>query len=136
MSDQDGWFMGCGSCGGNRWVRNAEIHFDKECEQCHGDGTIDDGRPYVLDSLVTTELGWCGCGDPEAVDKVMLAYLRSRAAEDWPDPEGVSDDAVLLLAYIADALRWTEHGSSVGGAWLTDDGRKALANLEAATTDG
>ena len=37
--------------------------------------------------------------------------------------------AIRLLAYIADAQDWTEHGSSVNGAWLTDGGKEALANL-------
>ena len=42
---------------------------------------------------------------------------------------GLDGIVELLLAYIADAAGWTEHGGSVGGAWLTDGGREALANL-------
>lgn len=89
---------------------------------------------YVLDRLVNTELGWCACGDPSEIDGMMLAYLRARAHEDFPKPaaEGVSPQAELLLAYIADGLGWTEHGSSIGGAWLTEDGREAMENLSKA----
>lgn len=80
------------------------------------------------------ELGGCGCGQPERVDAMMLAYLESRAGEGFPkpDPAGVSEDAALLLAYLADMLDWTEHGGSVGGAWLTDEGERALAHLRSA----
>ena len=81
---------------------------------------------------VNAELEWCGCDTPEEVDRMMLAYLRSRDEKGWPktEPEGVSADATLLLSYMAARLDWTEHGGSVGGAWLSDDGKEALANLE------
>ena len=80
---------------------------------------------------VITQIGGCGCGEPDRVDKMMLAYLASREADGWPKPApaGVSEDAALLLSYLADMAQWTEHGGSVGGAWLTDEGLEALANL-------
>lgn len=80
---------------------------------------------------VNAELGWCPCDQPWRVEAMMLAYLQSRTDENWPKPApaDVSEDAGLLLAYMADQLGWTTHGGTVGGAWLTDDGREALANL-------
>jgi hypothetical protein len=79
---------------------------------------------------VQAEIGWCGCGT-DRTDEMMLAYLRSREVDGFPKPapDGVHADAVELLAYMADDLGWTEHGGGVGGAWLTDAGREALANL-------
>lgn len=138
-SKQRGWFVGCG-CGSNQWVRNAAIVRDKTCAQCKDYGTNEDSGVYVLDALVSTELGWCACGNPEDVDRMMLTYLEWAEARfdkqsevSWDTPlDNVSDDAKFLLAYIADGLDWTEHGGSVGGAWLTDEGKEAMANLRAA----
>ncbi|HYF46707.1 MAG TPA: hypothetical protein VD926_10895 [Acidimicrobiales bacterium] len=128
---ENNWFVGCGSCDGKAWVKNAAIVRDTSCDACKDYGSDERTGVYVLDSLVCTELGWCTCGNPEDVDRMMLAYLTARSYDDFPKPraEGVSEDAEMLLAYIADALGWTEHGGSVGGAWLTDDGREAMANL-------
>jgi hypothetical protein len=41
-------------------------------------------------------------------------------------------DVEVLLAYIADRARWTEHGTSIRGAWLTDNGKRVLRLLDAA----
>lgn len=134
MNEKRGWFTGCPHCGAALYVRNAAVVREgATCDNCRG-WEADDDIGDVNEALVSTELGWCGCGSPEEVDRMMLAYLEARAEEDWPKPhpEGVSEDAEQLLSYIADALGWTEHGGSVGGAWLTDDGKTARANLAAA----
>lgn len=139
VMEKRGWFVGCGSCNGNAWVRNAGIVRDATCDQCKDYGTDPDSGVYVLDALVSTELGWCACGNPEKVDRMMLTYLEWAEARfddqsnvTWDTAlDNVSDDAKFLLAYIADDLDWTEHGGSVGGAWLTDDGKQAMANLRA-----
>lgn len=128
-----GWFVGCGSCRGSAWVKNAAIVRDRTCDQCRDYGTDPNGPAYVLESLVNTEVGWCGCGDPSEVDAMMLAYLRARSHPEFPKPPTrfVGKQAEMLLAYVADRLGWTEHGTSIGGAWLSDDGIEALKNLEA-----
>lgn len=36
-----------------------------------------------------------------------------------------------LLAYVLDSYGFTEHGSSVGGCWLTKDGERLLTVLDA-----
>lgn len=94
------------------------------------------------------QLGICGCGEPEAVIASLALYLRKQQAlhaertapvADWAAFSAQLDadyhqDAVaeLWAAYTADRLSLTEHGSGVGGAWLTDKGRAWLANWEAA----
>lgn len=90
----------------------------------------DDCSPLDHSGMVAAEAGWCGCGALERVDRMMLAYLSQDDTILRDDHvEEVSDDASVLLAYIADSLGWTEHGGGVGGSWLTDDGKEALANL-------
>lgn len=127
MSDGQ-WIETCG-CGRETHLHNAAFVVTvpdgaKPCDAAHPHDP--DERPWVV-----MELGGCACGEPERVDDMMLAYLASREPEGWPKPApvGVSEDAALLLAYLADMLGWTEHGGSVGGAWLTEDGAAALANL-------
>ena len=121
------WVSGCPVCGSEVFVKNAALRQTKTCPNCV------EFLADVLsrDEAVAAELGWCLCNRPEEVNRMMLAYLEARSIEDWPKPhpEGVSEDAETLLAYIADQLGWTEHGGSVGGAWLTADGREALDNL-------
>lgn len=101
-------------------------------------------HPHIeIDAFVNAELGWCACGTPEEVDRLMLQYLQ--AVEQRHDPakrpqtfneiagRTLSNDTVTLLAYVADSLDWTEHGTSIGGAWLTEAGNEALTNLSLAT---
>ena len=120
-------------CGVTIYQKNMAYVADGDCgvSDCPHHETLRGDDDMLGDPSVAQDLEWCGCGEPEAVDRMMLAYLESRAVEDWPKPApaGVSKDAALLLAYLADDLGWTEHGPSIGGAWLTDDGRDALLNL-------
>ena len=131
------WIETCG-CGVETWVRNHAYEFRGSGDPTHVHPGFAEGGPTVAE-----ELGWCGCGSPDDVDRMMLAYLtnineRWTTRKDEGDPHygwratpGLSEDAETLIQYIADSLDWTEHGGSVGGAWLTDDGRLALHNLAA-----
>jgi len=84
-------------------------------------------------------LGWCGCGDPDSVLDLVRRYLETTAWawEDWGARHQernahaqMDQDAWMLLEYVCDAAGWTEHGGSVGGAWLTEEGRHALSILQ------
>ena len=45
--------------------------------------------------------------------------------------ESVYDNELLLcFAYAMDAAEFTEHGSSIGGAWITEEGEMFLWLLE------
>lgn len=122
--------MSCG-CGNVIRVKNAGFRTTTDgCDHCRRalDGT-DPGHD-MSDGRVSHELGWCGCGSLEAVDRMMLDYLTT---EGEPDAILITRNGTdLLLAYIADDLGWTEHGGTVTACWLTDDGREAIANLTAA----
>jgi hypothetical protein len=121
------WLETCG-CGRETRIKDYRLIFRG------GDGSCPASHPNFASVSVNAELGWCGCGSHEDVDAWMLAYLRSRAGDEWPkpQPEGVSEDAAGLLAYMADDLGWTEHGGSIYGAWLTDEGRLVIQRMEAA----
>jgi len=80
---------------------------------------------------------FCGCGSPEAACGALLRllsfhpmYEHWRNAQAWVGNEGL----LYLLLYQLDRLELTEHGGSVGGAWLTPKGeavRDALAREQA-----
>lgn len=106
-------------------------------------------REQCEDFFYFEKLNWCGCGNPEIVKYEILKYLRIK--DWWYDIDyssetykllsrkfreafGVNDvygsPLLLALAYTLDAAGFTEHGSSIGGAWITDEGRMFMFLLE------
>lgn len=79
---------------------------------------------------------FCGCGSPEEASRALLQLLRLHPLfehygelHDWIGDIGPE----YLLLYMLDRFELTEHGGSVGGAWLTEKGeavRDALAREE------
>lgn len=102
-----------------------------------------DDSPYQYESDLIAiikyyyyeKLGWCGCGCPGEAMRAVAKYLEARSLE-YPEsdkkmneffpPSGDDNPLVLCLAYTLDAARFTDHGSSVFGCWLTDDGKYFL----------
>lgn len=97
------------------------------------------------------KLHWCGCGCPDAAKKVVRDFLRiidviyKDETSDWKftyeskkklmkerfNVESVYDNELFLcLAYTMDAAGFTEHGSSIGSAWLSEEGKMFLYLLE------
>lgn len=85
------------------------------------------------------KLNWCGCGDPDMAKAVIRDYLEAVKAKfdskvDFKEKFGVIsvyDNRLLLcLAYALDAAGFSEHGSSISGAWLTNEGKMFLWLLE------
>lgn len=97
------------------------------------------------------KLNWCGCGDPVTTKKVVRDFLRILNAiyiantNDFQfkyqttrklmmarfGVESVYDNELLLcLAYTMDAAGFTEHESSIGGAWISEEGLMFLWLLE------
>ena len=91
------------------------------------------------------KLNWCGCGDPEAAKRVIRDFLRilydyhkddnfdssyNRKRKNLKERFGVDNvydnELLLCLAYTLDAAEFTEHGSSIGGAWTTKEGEMFL----------
>jgi len=96
-------------------------------------------------------LNWCGCGTPEEANKQVVKYLNlidipwrdkydnalenlkdfnrkyaeyKELCKKYFDCEEIYDNPLLLcLAYTMDAAGFSEHGSSIGGAWITSRGK-------------
>lgn len=82
---------------------------------------------------------FCGCGSPEAAAAAVLRLLRLHPLyehradfEAWIADEGIE----YFLLYWLDRNELTEHGTSVGGAWLTDRGKALLDALAREEADG
>lgn len=86
-------------------------------------------------------LNWCGCGDPDSAKIAIRDFLRAFHADKLEKREGrllekfgvnnvYENNLLLCLAYTLDAAGLTEHGSSIGSAWLTAEGRMFLWLLE------
>jgi len=68
---------------------------------------------------------FCACGSPEKAVGALLRLLRLHPLfehreefEKWITDEGIA----YLLLYMLDSDDLTEHGGSVGGGWLTENG--------------
>lgn len=89
------------------------------------------------------KLNWCGCGLPDVAKMTVRDFLWAlhgdvdhweKREERFLEKFGVKDvyenNLLLCLAYALDAAELTEHGGSIGGAWLTEEGRMFLWLLE------
>lgn len=106
-----------------------------------------------VDFFYYEKLKWCGCGDQDMAKRVVRDYLRilneedlcykkannahnaySRKCEMFSKRFGVQtvydNELLLCLAYTLDAAGFTGHGSSIGGAWITSEGKMFLWLLE------
>jgi hypothetical protein len=85
----------------------------------------------------------CGCGSPEEAYNFCrdaLSCFDRRGCHDhpptrdWIDAENAlkelirarPDDAAHVFAHLLTNLRLLEHGGSVGGSWLTDNGARII----------
>lgn len=108
-------------------------HYENEHQACH----------YALLKL-------CGCGAPEEAYNfcrdALLAFQRIEGAP-WIDAEAKltdlikarPDTAAHVLAHLLTHLDLLEHGSSVGGSWPTEDGKRIIdlgSMTEALMEDG
>jgi len=99
----------------------------------------------ILKHYWYNKLQWCGCGDPEDALEEISKYLkalqdfehRQARFEEYFGVKTVYDNHLLLcLAYALDAAEFTEHGTSILGAWLEKDGRYFLYAIEKAKESG
>ena len=93
------------------------------------------------------KLHWCGCGSPESALKTVGKYLEVLQERDTEKQQKKMQDAfgarlvydnelLLCLAYAVDEAGFTEHGCSIGGAWLEDDGKFLLWALKKMEEEG
>lgn len=80
---------------------------------------------------------FCGCGDPaEAITYIrdVLACLKERSDSKWKinrldEVMACEGGPYWIIMYWLDSQGFTEHGSNVGGSWLTQKGEEFLAYL-------
>lgn len=93
-------------------------------------------RPQLREWL---ESWSCACGDPESAystlrDLLRLMDSRSKGRwelERWKQIENYFNTPGLMyfVLYILDNMKLIEHGSSIGGSWLTERGQEVLDAL-------
>ena len=108
---------------------------------------------YLIDPLMDffsfELLDMCGCGYPEDTHELIRKILTIRS--EWQDKKISYEEiknrykndvdlddsnnnhygALQFILYILDAYGIVEHGSSIGGCWLTDLGKMYLTVLNA-----
>ena len=103
----------------------------------------------LMDYYMFEELGLCGCGVPEGTYEAIRLYLQIR--KNWyedkieyvevnrryltdlhiDDADELQSGILQFMMYVLDDIGFTDHGSSIGGCWLTDDGERLLTVLNA-----
>ena len=104
-------------------------------------------------------LGWCGCGNPEAVmslsvDVLRLIHAHTETVQAWPalkfgrdarwsaeyerftsairDRITCDKDVIVEVIYkVLDAAGWLEHGGVVCSSWLSEAGKALLSDIDA-----
>lgn len=77
-----------------------------------------------IEDIMINVFDFCPCGAPYIFVNQLYEYLKLVEARALPD------DKYIAYEYLADKANLTEHGSSVLGAWLTDEGKRLLKLME------
>jgi hypothetical protein len=121
-------------------------------DSCLAYNGYEEGINDLIKFFYFEKLKWCGCGDPEIALIEIKDYLNIiykyeidnndhnisyfNHQEDVRKRFGVNsiyDNPLLLcLAYSLDAAGFTEHGSSIGHPWMTEEGLMFLKLLNEA----
>jgi hypothetical protein len=127
--------------------------YPNSCMAVNYNGLYEPTLEECIDFFYYEKLKWCGCGDPDMAKRVVRDYLRilneddlyykktnnannaySRKCKMFSERFGVQtvydNELLLCLAYTLDAAEFTEHGSGIGGAWITSEGKMFLWLLE------
>lgn len=109
--------------------------------------------PNEVQQFYYGALNWCGCGNPDEALGFMrdvLAIMKARSDENCSgsykgsayeartlELDAKLGDGMLGLSYLymIDSYGLTEHGGSIGGSWLTGEGERVLAMLQAHDLD-
>ena len=80
----------------------------------------------------------CGCGNPDLVWESIHKYLENYSLTgDDCNKRTISLDTgeALFLAYFLTEIGLLEHGGSVHGSWLSDEGKEVLEFLRLAAPE-
>ncbi len=81
---------------------------------------------------ILSKLDLCNCGGPEVAWVIVKALLErsSEESKSFYDPMlGAPGNWVEFGAKVLDSHNLLEHGSGIGSAWITDDGKLLLEFL-------
>lgn len=67
----------------------------------------------------------CGCGQPQKCWDALYEYLKNTNFY-----QNTENPFELFFMYVIDYLKFTEHGTSIYGAWMADKGKEVLVWLE------
>lgn len=80
--------------------------------------------------LWTGVLGGCGCGSSDYFAELSYKLLKefSLSGADWDKRtlKVYDNEALEIIAHWMDAKGLIEHGTSIGGSWLTEKGKELL----------
>lgn len=96
-----------------------------------------------FEDIIFGDLGFCGCGDPEAAIKIIYELIkiqhdRRNKSNDYKEYKskvnklitGNIESVADILLYIINNAELLEHGTSVGCSWLTDKGKEFIKHYE------
>lgn len=99
------------------------------------DGFVDKDEVFYRDRAEYLHCGvlkFCGCGDSMSNLRYIQKMLRMLDEQQWGDYE---DAPYMFFVYWADGLELAEHGTTVRCSWLTEKGKKFLADIESVTQE-
>lgn len=100
-----------------KYIREAKDH----PPGCNLDGPADGVRSYV---------GVCACGSDEVADLLLAALLFCDAGDERFQTQGAYTNVGTELAVkVIDAEGLAEHGTGIGWAWTTPEGKQLVALL-------
>jgi hypothetical protein len=82
-----------------------------------------------LSYLQIAKLGFCGCGDPDAVTGYVVDIMGRIRDKKW-DTFRYEDLPTMFFLYWLDEKGYAEHGTTVRCCWLTEGGEALLIDLE------
>lgn len=83
-----------------------------------------------LEWLWVGVLGGCGCGHSDYLSEMAWKILKNFANDDFAGRLHVYDkDKYEILAHWMDDKELIEHGTGIGGSWLTDYGKKVYETI-------
>lgn len=72
-------------------------------------------------------LGGCGCGSSDELGERAIKVFSNFASDDWDTRFSVYDnEADEVLAHWMHSKDLIEHGTSIGGSWLTEKGKNVF----------
>lgn len=81
-------------------------------------------------------MGGCGCGSADELAMKSAVLLREIADKSDPTRCAIyQDECSELIAHWFDSVELTEHGTSIGGSWLTPKGLATLAEMDRLKAD-